>query len=81
MAPLGETLRGELRYRDGRRSTVEVPVDRTLPSIITGVRTLRERVAQLLTELTEQEKRPGDQEEQGGEEILFPCILFSLLFL
>ncbi|KAG7272604.1 hypothetical protein CRUP_033113 [Coryphaenoides rupestris] len=53
MAPGGVSLRGELRYRDGRRKSVEVEIDGGggLAAMVAAVKTLQERVSELLTEL------------------------------
>ena len=74
MAPHGVTLRGELRYRDGVKKNIDVHIEGNLTSMIVGIKTLREQVSDLLTELTVQEKGSvaGDKEELGssGEDIL-----------
>ncbi|CAL8315537.1 unnamed protein product [Merluccius merluccius] len=68
MAPHGATLRGELRYRDGLTRDVDVEVQKNLPSLIAGIKTLSGRVSDLLTDLVLQEKRSetGDQVQEGS---------------
>ncbi|CAL8392230.1 unnamed protein product [Gadus morhua 'NCC'] len=70
MAPHGVTLRGELRYRDGVKKNIDVHIEGNLTSMIVGIKTLREQVSDLLTELTVQEKGSvaGDKEELGSSD-------------
>ena len=58
-------LRGELKYRDGRKKELIMKTENSLPSLIVGIKKLNADVSVLLTELIVQEKLKGGSDDQG----------------
>ena len=61
-------LRGELKYRDGRKKELIMKTENSLPSLIVGIKKLNADVSVLLTELVVQEKLKGGSDDQGDFE-------------
>ncbi|XP_062323789.1 uncharacterized protein si:dkeyp-55f12.3 [Osmerus eperlanus] len=61
-------LRGELKYRDGRKKELLIKTENSLPSLIVGIKKLNAEVSVLLTELVVQEKLNGGSDDQGDFE-------------
>ncbi|XP_077442901.1 uncharacterized protein LOC144064331 [Stigmatopora argus] len=64
-----EALAISVQLADGRSSKVQridVPVEKTLPSLMRGLATVREKISPLLDQLVAEERLAGDY--QDGEE-------------